>query len=199
MWEKSHSYIVEERKKREEARQRSKEQEEARRKDREEWGRRVDEVLAERAQRSKKKEESQWNGVWKRYLRGWEDLKEASQKANDDEEVDHTIKDHPKKSLKTLLPYPVLSLQRSDISREAIELFIRKVPQADNAGKTSGEVDLQAVLKAERVRWHPDKIQQRFGNMGADEGTMRAVTAVFQVVDRMWGDVKEKGGQQRSQ
>ena len=195
MWEKSHSYIVEERKKREEARQRSKEQEEARRKERAEWGRRVDEVLAERAQRSKRKEESQWKGIWKRYLRGWDELKEASQKANDHKEVDHTTtKNESKKSLKTLLPYPVLSLQRSDISREAIELFMRKAPQADNAGTAGGEVDLQVVLKAERVRWHPDKIQQRFGNMGADEGTMRAVTAVFQVVDRMWGYTKEKGG-----
>ena len=40
---------------------------------------------------------------------------------------------------------------------------------------------LQA-LKAERVRWHPDKVQQRFGG-AVDEGTMKVVTGVFQVVD----------------
>ncbi len=40
------------------------------------------------------------------------------------------------------------------------------------------------ILKAERVRWHPDKVQQRFGGV-VDDGTMKLVTGVFQVVDSM--------------
>ena len=45
------------------------------------------------------------------------------------------------------------------------------------------------ALKAERVRWHPDKVQQRFGG-GVDEGTMRVVTGVFQVVDAVLKEVE---------
>jgi len=44
------------------------------------------------------------------------------------------------------------------------------------------------VLKAERVRWHPDKVQQRFGG-AVDEGTMKLVTGVFQVVDAVFEEV----------
>jgi hypothetical protein len=40
------------------------------------------------------------------------------------------------------------------------------------------------LLKAERVRWHPDKIQHRFGG-NVDEGTMKIVTGIFQIVDDM--------------
>jgi hypothetical protein len=46
-------------------------------------------------------------------------------------------------------------------------------------------------LKEERVRWHPDKIQQRLGGR-VDEAVMRDVTAVFQIVDKLWTDTRSK-------
>ena len=47
------------------------------------------------------------------------------------------------------------------------------------------------LLKEERVRWHPDKVQQRLGGR-VDEVLMRDVTAVFQVVDALWADARAK-------
>ena len=54
---------------------------------------------------------------------------------------------------------------------------MQRIPAADRAEKLR-------LLKAERVRWHPDKVQQRFGG-AVDEGTMTVVTGVFQVVDAL--------------
>lgn len=51
---------------------------------------------------------------------------------------------------------------------------------------------LQA-LKLERVRWHPDKVQQRFGG-AVDEGTMKVVTGVFQVVDGLVEEERKRRG-----
>lgn len=54
-----------------------------------------------------------------------------------------------------------------------------------------GEKTFVSRLKDERVRWHPDKIQQRAGGT-VDEATMRNVTAVFQIIDRLWGEMRAK-------
>ena len=55
-----------------------------------------------------------------------------------------------------------------------------------------GPSQLQA-LKVERVRWHPDKVQQRFGGT-VDEGTMKVVTGVFQVVDDLVEKERKRQG-----
>lgn len=54
-----------------------------------------------------------------------------------------------------------------------------------------GEAAFVTKLKDERVRWHPDKIQQRLGGK-VDEKTMRDVTAIFQIIDRLWADMRRK-------
>lgn len=66
----------------------------------------------------------------------------------------------------------------------------------DNDGKQDRqgrEKDFRSLLKNERIRWHPDKILQRFGE-GLDglqrEELTRRATGVFQVVDRIMGEGK---------
>jgi len=56
-----------------------------------------------------------------------------------------------------------------------------------------GEKEFAARLKEERVRWHPDKVQQRLGGK-VDEKVMRDVTAIFQAVDALWNDTRKNGG-----
>ncbi|KAK3295948.1 uncharacterized protein B0H64DRAFT_442303 [Chaetomium fimeti] len=56
-----------------------------------------------------------------------------------------------------------------------------------------GEKGFAARLREERVRWHPDKVQQRLGGE-VDEKVMRDVTAIFQVVDALWNDTRKKSG-----
>lgn len=83
------------------------------------------------------------------------------------------------------ISWPVESGKMGDVGTGEVEKFFRGVGGV-------GGVDLGEVLKKERVRWHPDKMQQRAGEVGIDGGTMKMVTAVFQVVDRLWGEIREK-------
>ncbi|KAM0243021.1 hypothetical protein ACHAP5_006982 [Fusarium lateritium] len=54
-----------------------------------------------------------------------------------------------------------------------------------------GEKSFVAKLREERVRWHPDKVQQKLGGQ-VDEDTMKGVTAVFQIIDKLWTDSRPK-------
>ncbi|EHK18759.1 uncharacterized protein TRIVIDRAFT_129668, partial [Trichoderma virens Gv29-8] len=79
------------------------------------------------------------------------------------------------------LAWPVLSGQRKDVNEEAVrEFFIHGIGLED-----IGEKEFAAKLKDERVRWHPDKIQQKLGVQSGSD-VIKDVTAIFQVVDRLW-------------
>jgi hypothetical protein len=81
--------------------------------------------------------------------------------------------------------------ERDDVLPAKIEDFMTKGTKQANPD-LDPEIALLGALKVERVRWHPDKIQQRFGSLGIDDKTMKGVTAVFQVIDRMWSQRKEQ-------
>ncbi|KAI5926553.1 hypothetical protein F4810DRAFT_542639 [Camillea tinctor] len=88
------------------------------------------------------------------------------------------------------MAWPVESGRRGDVADAAAvrEFFVTGMDPAE-----VGEAEFLARLKDERVRWHPDKIQQRLGGGGAvDEAVMRDVTAVFQIVDKLWSDTRAK-------
>jgi hypothetical protein len=69
---------------------------------------------------------------------------------------------------------------------------MRHAPTTNAEGKNANG-QLQA-LKVERVRWHPDKVQQRFAG-AVDEGTMKVVTGVFQIVDGLVEEERKKADQ----
>lgn len=81
--------------------------------------------------------------------------------------------------------WPVESGKRRDVNYDSVREFMRHNP---------AETDLLATLKVERVRWHPDKIQHRYGRLGMDDVVMRSVTEVFQIIDRMWNEERERSG-----
>lgn len=116
------------------------------------------------------READEWKDAWTVYLVAWEKLK--SQVPDGDASA------NPSK----LLPWPVLPSKPATAPN--IEAFMRHIPLIDGTTK-------QHVLKAERVRWHPDKIQQRFGG-AVDEGTMKVVTGVFQIVDSLWDEERKR-------
>ncbi|KAL2047197.1 hypothetical protein N7G274_001216 [Stereocaulon virgatum] len=163
MWEKSHQYIFEERRKREEQRKEKKVKEEEGKR----WRVGVEEALR-RAEERRKRE--RWRGVWEAYLAKWAT----------------TFSTTIRGSMKERISWPVESGNWKDVGKEEVERFFKHAAAAKNAR----EVDLVDVLKKERVRWHPDKMQQRAGSEGIDEGTMKVVTACFQVVDRLWSERK---------
>lgn len=162
MWEKSHGHILEERQRREEERIQRKEREEEGRR----WERSVEEALRRGEERKRK---NRWKDAWGRYLRGWEGLALA--------------KDGGGEEMRERIPWPVETGRYTDVDEEEVERFFRHAPQLEGPGE---EGTLGKVLKAERVRWHPDKFVQRAGRHGLDKETIAMVTAVFQIVDRLW-------------
>lgn len=172
MWEKSHQHILEEREANKKARQRKKEQRAhldenlaREEKDRDQIRRQMEESLKRGAERKKAKEAA---AAWERYTKKWEELKSAQNFSQEDES-----------KVCDLIPWPVASGRCKHVSPEEIERFLRS--------SDAWRVDPVALLKIERVRWHPDKMQQRFGQH-IDTETMGSVTAVFQVIDRLWNE-----------
>lgn len=85
------------------------------------------------------------------------------------------------------IAWPVLSGQRKDVNEEAVrDFFVYGLSLED-----IGEKEFAAKFKEERVRWHPDKIQQRLGGQ-SDGDVIKDVTAIFQIVDRLWGQMTKK-------
>ncbi|MCJ1282297.1 hypothetical protein MMC26_001620 [Xylographa opegraphella] len=215
MWEKSHAYLAEERKMREERRARRKEEERSEGKreggrgkkrprrtkgasqeeeewkkagDREVWERMVNEVLA---RTGPARELEEWRAAWQGYVKGWEVLRERTEvQATQDAKSSSKA---ARKWKENMIPWPTKSGQMRDVGKDAIEEFLRKAPPEDLDRGKDDKDRFTKVLKVERVRWHPDKIQQRYGALGIDERTLKGVTAVFQIVDRMWGELKGQG------
>ncbi len=173
MYKKTHQYLFEEKARREQAKKaRERLAGEARREEAasEQFRRVVDESLKRgRERKDRVQRASQWAEKWNAYEKSWGDL------------ADHS------KSSAARIPWPVWEGSKEDISKEEIEAFFLNGP---TSGKPD-QGDLLRTLKAERVRWHPDKMQQRLGGHGVDELKMRAITAVFQIIDRMWSELRD--------
>jgi hypothetical protein len=191
MWEKSWEGIEAQREERAKA-QRAKERsckEEARRgpgKTGLHNGRTFDFEVEESLRRGEeRRQRKRWKTLWDDYLQRWISL----QRLIDDKSTDSA--DAQQTLLRNKIAWPVESGKRDDVSPALIENFV--LNGAKNANPDlDHETALLSALKVERVRWHPDKIQQRFGSLGIDEKTMKGVTAVFQVIDRMWSERKEQ-------
>ncbi|KAI1340548.1 hypothetical protein F5Y15DRAFT_378999 [Xylariaceae sp. FL0016] len=106
-----------------------------------------------------------WRGRWDRYVASWDGW-------------DGTVE---------RMGWPTDSGLRETIDTGKVrEFFVMGIDPTE-----VGEAELLAKLKEERVRWHPDKIQQRLGGK-VDEAVMQDVTAVFQIVDKLWSDTRSK-------
>jgi hypothetical protein len=174
MYEKTHQHLIEEKAKREAAKKERarlekegrKEEEEARR-----FRRKVEESLKRGEDRKNRKG---WAERWDAYIDKWDVLSKGKDAG----------------VALASIPWPVESGKKKDINSKEIGRFYLY-------GPTSGQpiqAELGKILKLERVRWHPDKIQQKLGGQDIDESIMQAVTLVFQIIDRMWTDIREKKG-----
>lgn len=160
MWERTHTFLAEERQRRKEKAEGDKERRKEEERNRRDWDIRMDEGLRRREERNSGK----CKECWGRYLRGWEDG----------------------------IVWPVESGRREDVSGEEVKRFFQHASllKSPEGSRRQQSGDLGPLLKLERVRWHPDKVQQRFGGQGIDEVTMKAVTEVFQIVDRLWAEIR---------
>lgn len=172
MYKKTPQYFFEEKQRRDKAKKERAYLEERTREEKESaerFRRQVDESLRRgKARKDKAKRASEWSQKWQTYEASWEALASFTS---------------------TKIHWPVWKGVRDDITREHIEEFLLNGPTAGNPDLA----DLPRILKVERVRWHPDKVQQKLGGQGVvDEEKMKCVTAVFQIVDRIWTELRDK-------
>ncbi|KAK5989059.1 hypothetical protein PT974_10557 [Cladobotryum mycophilum] len=85
------------------------------------------------------------------------------------------------------MSWPMEGGQRKDINEKDVRDFFIFGLDLENIG----EKEFAARLKDERVRWHPDKIQQKLGGQ-VDGEVIKDVTAVFQIVDMLWNDMRSE-------
>lgn len=200
MWARTREGMMEEQDRLRAERRKTKKREDAARsrdQERDAFERAMEDSLRRGAERKKKKE---WTGVWEEYLRGWEAVAKAAQQSQGSTSTTTPTTSvegigagaeetgaGPASStpLRNLLFWPVKSGKRCDITPDAVGEFLKRAPP---------EGELLSTLKVERVRWHPDKIQHRYAVLGIDDKILRSVTEVFQIVDRMWNEERERAG-----
>lgn len=194
MWERTREGMMEEQERLRQERMKQKQRDEENERnqyERARFERAMDESLRRGRERRRKKA---WGPIWDEYYRCWGEIDRLAEVARRDgnEKIQNP--------LRNLIFWPVESGKRRDVSHAAVEEFIRHAhargPEGDGDAKASSDDDdvLLATLKSERVRWHPDKIQHRYGVLGIDDIVLRSVTEVFQIVDRMWNELREKAG-----
>ncbi|PHH59197.1 hypothetical protein CDD81_3573 [Ophiocordyceps australis] len=163
MYEKTHAGLIEERARRREA-QRAKEQEarQRHREQREEEGRLRAEMDA-RLRRGERDRHKQWGQQWSEYAQAW--LAWDGNVAT--------------------LPWPVKRRKAGQVAEGEVRAFFRNGLGLDGLARD----DVMARLKQERVRWHPDKMQQRLGGQ-VDQAVIGDITAIFQLVDALWDEAR---------
>ncbi|KAK3380093.1 hypothetical protein B0T24DRAFT_614145 [Lasiosphaeria ovina] len=175
MWEKTHAGAIEERARR--ARERDAAQL------RQEEGRRIQAEIERSLRRGEQRRKRRvWTDRWDGYLARWAafagagggsvgvDVPQASSGA----------------AAAAGIPWPVDRADGAPVDEQSVRVFFVNGLGLDELG----EKESAARLKDERVRWHPDKMQQRLGGH-VDAATMRDVTAIFQAIDALWNDSRK--------
>lgn len=171
MYEKTHQHLIEEKARRDAAKkERERLAKEGAKEEREaaKFRRKIEESLRRGEERKAKKT---WAERWDAYIEKWGKLGKGNME----------------NIAIASIPWPVESGKRKDIGAREVERFFLYAP---TAGQPT-EAQLTKVLKLERVRWHPDKIQQKLGGQSVSEEVMQAVTAVFQVIDTLWSELRD--------
>ncbi|KAJ5113704.1 hypothetical protein N7456_002238 [Penicillium angulare] len=188
MWERTREGMLEEQERYREERRRKKARDQessVRDRERNAFDRAMEDSLRRGAERKSRKK---WEAAWETYLARWEEIAKIVGSGDSKDGADAESGAGTKsgsKPLRNLLFWPVESGKRVDVSPDSVQDFMRHAPAS---------TDLLVILKAERVRWHPDKIQHRYSGLGIDDVVMRSVTEVFQIVDRMWTEERERKG-----
>ncbi|KAK2595580.1 hypothetical protein QQS21_006691 [Conoideocrella luteorostrata] len=112
-----------------------------------------------------RRQKRRWAAQWEEYTRAWASWDGARES----------------------LAWPIDGNERNKITEKDVRSFYIYGLDLESIG----EREFVSKLKDERVRWHPDKMQQRLGGKVDDE-VMRDVTAVFQIIDKLWADIRQK-------
>ncbi|KAK6341306.1 hypothetical protein TWF696_008385 [Orbilia brochopaga] len=177
MYEKTQEYLEEERQKHEQVRKRVAEQRKREAEERAEWRRKEKTLIAREQERRQSNPAQRMCRAWTAYTRAWEDA---------------TRKDVLDRQRLDIL-WPVESGLRKDVSEEAVEKFIKSAAGMlqMNRGTSDGR-SYAEILRAERVRWHPDRALQRWGRELVTSDLLKGMTAVFQIIDSLWAKERDR-------
>lgn len=173
MWERSHEGILHERERQRQEKAKNKKRAETEHRERA----RFDEALEESLRRGEKRRRvKQWKEAWAKYSESWDELDSLAKTPPSETEKNIYIRNH--------IHWPVESGKRRDISRDEVREFMQHSPAED----------LLNTLKVERIRWHPDKMVQRYGGLGLgdEKNLVQSVTEVFQILDDLWVEQKRR-------
>ncbi|KAF3913624.1 hypothetical protein ABW21_db0202124 [Orbilia brochopaga] len=186
MWKKSYQYAEEQRAARERVRKEAEENKKKAEAAREaaekqaDWDRYREMLRYEAARRRKTmRKEDYTKKAWEAYATAWEDL----------------TKKEKTEGRRLRILWPVHSGLRSDVTKEAVEKFFTSVANMLRTAGPSERKSYADLLRAERVRWHPDKALQRWGKNLVTDDLLKGMTAVFQIIDDLWA--KERDGGKR--
>ncbi|KAI1096337.1 hypothetical protein F5B19DRAFT_435960 [Rostrohypoxylon terebratum] len=110
------------------------------------------------AQEKAEKEAASWHAAWEQYSNAW------------CKPVDVSV---------TNIPWPVKSGLQSDVNEANVKLFFAKAPPADLVD--SGDKQFKLISK-ENMRWHTDKVMQRFGSDAVNGAAKSSLGIVAKVV-----------------
>jgi hypothetical protein len=202
MWERTHQGMIEERERLRKEKAETKQRAEGQRRGNDEERLRFERAMEESLRRGQDRRRSKaWKVVWEEYQQSWEKLNAAATTTTttttaDPEKEKEKEKRQPLRVRNTLF-WPVESGKRRDISRDAIAEFMRHAPNPTADARPGHYADILTTLKTERVRWHPDKMLHRYGAslaLSDEPAVMRSVTEVFQILDQLWIEEREKKG-----
>ena len=132
-------------------------------------------------------------GRWDAYLQRWRELSRSVGHAEPMSERpvdrDNTAKTKHGAS-KLRMPWPIVSGRAADVAPLAVERFLRIGAASMATSQETRSEELVRLVKSERVRWHPDRMTR----LDLDDLTTKEVTAVFQIIDQFWQQLKDSSG-----
>lgn len=135
----------------------------------------------------RRKDSKQWRQLWRDYNVKWDALdRSATLRHRDSADSLEQV------SFENSIAWPVESGQQQDVNYDSVARFVNKAAVASQQDDEDSTVSVLSLLKAERVRWHPDKIQQKYGFMGINDSSMEGVTAVFQIMDSLYTKSRQR-------
>lgn len=180
------------REKDEERRRRKKREEESRRQHRDDDDEEPTRRTAEKERRQRKErvraaeaERRMQEEIERSLRRGEERRKRAEMKSKFDEYSQRWAEWDGEQAT---IPWPTLTGARNGITEREIRSFLVRGLEL----KTVGSKEFLARLKEQRVRWHPDKMQQKMGGKDkVDKRVMADITMIFQVIDTLYDDIRK--------
>lgn len=139
----------------------------------------------ERQHRRQKKEEARLAKEMEQALRRGEARKKA--KSYEDNFAKYVKAWETWDGTQENIPWPTGSGTRKGVVEKSVRSFF-----TNGIGNDVDSEEFAAKLKEQRVRWHPDKMQQKMG--GKDQvtkGVMADITMIFQVIDTLYSDFRK--------